>query len=78
MEIYDLGPALAQRRKALGITQEALCKELHLSRVTLSAFETGKKLSLSLRQLGHILKRLDLELEIKERSSTPTLDDLLD
>lgn len=77
MEIYDLGPAIAQRRKALGITQEALCKELHLSRVTISAFETGKKLSLSLRQLGHILKRLGLELDIKERSNTPTLDDLL-
>lgn len=77
MEISNLGPAIAQRRKALGITQEALCRELKISRVTLSAFETGKKLSLSLRQLSHIVTRLGLELEIRERSSTPTLDDLL-
>ena len=77
MDIREVGPALARHRKALGLTQEALCKDLAISRVTLSAFENGKNLSLSLRQLGRILQRLDLELNLQPRQNLPTLDDIL-
>jgi len=77
MKIDEIGPALAQRRKALGLTQEALCRELGISRVTLSAFENGKNLSLSLRQLGRILERLNLELDLQSQEHLPTLDDIL-
>lgn len=77
MDIREVGPALARRRKALGLTQEVLCKDLAISRVTLSAFENGRNLSLSLRQLGRILQRLDLELDLQPRQNLPTLDDIL-
>ena len=77
MKIDELGPAIAQRRKTLGFTQEALCRELAISRVTLSAFENGRNLSLSLRQLGRILQRLDLELDLRPRQNLPTLDEIL-
>jgi transcriptional regulator with XRE-family HTH domain len=78
MNLLDLGPGIARIRKARGIRQTDLCRQLRLSRVTLSSFENGRSLSLSLATLQRILQLLDLELELKEHSMLPTLDELLD
>jgi transcriptional regulator with XRE-family HTH domain len=78
MNLLELGPAVARVRKARGIKQTDLCRQLRLSRVTLSAFENSRTLSLSLATLQRILEMLDLELELRERSPLPTLDELLD
>jgi len=76
MNLLDLGPAVARTRKARGILQVDLCRQLRLSRVTLSAFENSRSLSMSLATLQRILNLLDLELDLKERRVLPTLDEL--
>jgi|JFJP01.1.fsa_nt_gi transcriptional regulator with XRE-family HTH domain len=76
MNLLDLGPAVARTRKARGILQADLCRQLRLSRVTLSAFENSRSLSMSLATLQRILNLLDLELDLKERRALPTLDEL--
>jgi len=76
MNLLDLGPTVARARKARGLKQADLCHQLRLSRVTLSAFENGRSLSMSLATLQRILELLDLELDLKERRALPTLDEL--
>lgn len=76
MNLLELGPAVARARKTRGIKQSDLCGKLRLSRVTLSAFENGRSLSMSLATLQRILELLDLELDLSERRALPTLDDL--
>ncbi len=76
MNLLDLGPTVARARKARGLKQADLCRQLRLSRVTLSAFENSRSLSMSLSTLQRILELLDLELELKERRALPTLDEL--
>jgi transcriptional regulator with XRE-family HTH domain len=78
LDIYEIGPRIAKRRKEMGLTQQELCDYAKISRVTLSGFENGAKTGLSLAKLGVILDRLGLEVDIKTRSSLPTLDELLD
>ena len=78
MNLLDLGPAIARARKARGMKQADLCHRLRISRVTLSAFENSRSLSMSLATLQRILELLGLELELKEQSALPTLDELMD
>lgn len=78
LEIYEIGAAIAKRRKEIGLTQQELCDYAKISRVTLSGFESGGKIGLSLAKLGIILDRLGLEVDIKNKSVLPTLDELLD
>ncbi len=78
MEVLEIGKTLAKRRKELKIPQSEMCQYLGVSRATLSGFENGKKCNLQLHRVGAMLDRLGLEIEIKEKSTLPTLDDLLE
>lgn len=78
MEIYEIGSAIAKKRKEMRINQQELCEYVKISRVTLSGFENGNKTGLSLAKLGLILDRLGLEISIKDKNPLPTLDELID
>jgi len=78
LEIYEIGSRVAKRRKEMGLTQQELCDYVKISRATLSGFENGGKIGLSLVKLGILLDRLGLEVELKDRNVLPTLDELLD
>lgn len=78
LEIYEIGSRVAKRRKEMGLTQQELCDYAKISRATLSGFENGGKIGLSLAKLGLLLDRLGLEVELKDRNALPTLDELLD
>lgn len=78
MEIYEIGGAVAKKRKEMRITQQELCEYAKISRVTLSSFENGRNSGLSLAKLGLILDRLGLEIVIKDKTPLPTLDELID
>ena len=73
----QVGVALRERRKALGLTQSQLSQQLNVRQATVSDLESGKvdvKLSTLLDALG----ALDLELALRPRSRGPerTLDEL--
>jgi len=78
LEIYEIGSAVAKKRKEMRITQQELCEYAKISRVTLSSFENGRNSGLSLAKLGLILDRLGLEIVVKDKSPLPTLDELID
>lgn len=78
MEMDELGQAVKNQRKALGLSQEAVASVNGMSRVTLSNFENGKLPELGVRKLMAVCSTLGLELVLKEATSRPTLRDLVE
>lgn len=69
---------IAQKRKALGLTQAALAKKAHVGRSTLDALENGRMGELGYTKINNILSALGLELRIQDASSRrPTLEELI-
>jgi transcriptional regulator with XRE-family HTH domain len=77
-EVSELGPKIAARRKALGLSQTELARKSRTSRATLDALENVRLGEIGFRKLTAILSALGLELELREsKLNRPTLDDLL-
>ena len=72
----SLPQAVSRRRLALGLTQEEVARRARITRKTLSSFETGPRLRVSLGTLARILAAVGLELAVREASRRPTLDEL--
>lgn len=69
---------IAQKRKALGLSQTALAKKAHVGRSTLDALENGRIGELGYTKINNILTALGLELRIQEANSRrPTLEELM-
>ncbi|UCN01321.1 helix-turn-helix domain-containing protein [Sulfurimonas sp. SWIR-19] len=65
MNLLELGTKVKELRKEKGITQEALAKQVKISRATLSKLENGNIAQVSIVTLSAILNRLGYELDIK-------------
>jgi transcriptional regulator with XRE-family HTH domain len=78
LELTSIGQQIAQRRKALKLTQAALARKAGISRATLEALENGRAGELGFAKLTKLLAALGLELKLQEAGShRPTLDELL-
>jgi transcriptional regulator with XRE-family HTH domain len=69
---------IAEKRKALGLSQAALAKKARVGRSTLDALENGRLGELGYTKIVNILTALGLELRVQEkRARRPTLEDLV-
>ncbi|MDN5070659.1 helix-turn-helix transcriptional regulator [Aliarcobacter butzleri] len=50
MDFYELGKELVTLRKSKNISQQTLAKDLHISRATISNFETGNSVDIGLKK----------------------------
>lgn len=74
--IQELGEAVSQRRKALGLKQLTLAREAGLSPESLSRFERGRLTELGSRKLLALLGVLGMDLQFTEKGQSGSLDEL--
>ncbi|MBZ5579655.1 MAG: helix-turn-helix domain-containing protein [Acidobacteriia bacterium] len=78
LDLVSLGSRIAERRKALKLSQAELTRKAGLSRATLDALENGRAGELGLLKVTRLLNALGLELALQTASSQrPTLDELM-
>jgi HTH-type transcriptional regulator / antitoxin HipB len=74
--LQELGQALAQRRRQLGLRQGAVASQAGISQESLSRFERGQAAEFGVRKLLAVLAVLGLELEFQASGSGGSLDEL--
>jgi transcriptional regulator with XRE-family HTH domain len=74
--LIDLGSEIAERRKALKLSQAALAHKAGLSRATLDALENCRARELGFLKVTRLLAALGLELKLQP--ATSTLEELLE
>jgi transcriptional regulator with XRE-family HTH domain len=74
--IQELGQALAERRKALGLKQGIVAEQSGLSQALLSRLERGRLTEFGTRKLMALLAVLGMELSFTELGMAGTLDEL--
>ncbi|MFI5367904.1 MAG: helix-turn-helix domain-containing protein [Spirochaetia bacterium] len=65
MNLYGVGVLVAQRRRAQGVTLQALATEARVGRSTLAAFEAGKLKELGYSKVARICAAVGLVLEAR-------------
>lgn len=78
MDFYELGNELAVLRKSKNISQQAISKDLNISRATISNFENGNSSDIGLKKVLQIADYLGYEIKLKEKSSFPVFEDIID
>jgi len=74
--LMELGKAVAERRRAMRMTQVDLAAQAGVSSDTLSRFELGRVSEFGSRKLLAVLSALGMELEFKQEGSAGDLDEL--
>jgi len=74
--LMELGKAVTDRRRSLGLKQGAVAAHAGISQETLSRFERGKVAEFGSRKLLAVLSVLGMELQISETVASGSLDDL--
>ncbi|WP_323652312.1 helix-turn-helix domain-containing protein [Aliarcobacter butzleri] len=77
MDFYELGKELATLRKSKNISQQTLAKDLHISRATISNFETENSVDIGLKKILQIIDYLGYEINIKEKRPFPVFEDIV-
>lgn len=78
LSLTSIAEQIAQKRRALGLSQTALAEKAHVGRSTLDALENGRMGELGYTKINTILTALGLELRIHEANSRrPTLEELM-
>ena len=77
MSLSDMGKLICKARKIRKISQGDLACHLGMSRSTISGIENGRMPEIGVRKLFSICTALGLELQIKEKTARPTLQELL-
>lgn len=78
LSLASLSEPIANKRKAMGLTQTALAQKARISRATLDALENSRIGELGFSKITNLLTALGLELRIQEATSDrPTLDELM-
>lgn len=72
-DLLWIGPAVHQRRQALGLTQAALARMAGVSRATVNGLERGSLANLSLGRLGQLLQVVGLRLQWEPARGVDTL-----
>jgi transcriptional regulator with XRE-family HTH domain len=77
-DLISIGSQIAERRKALKLSQADLSRKAGVSRATLDALENGRAGELGFSKVTKLLSALGLELTLRTASSQrPTLDELM-
>ena len=74
--LQELGEAVALRRKALGLRQQAVAGQAGITPESLSRFERGRGAEFGTRKLLAVLAVLGMELSIIPTGQAGTLDEL--
>ncbi|WP_418178982.1 helix-turn-helix domain-containing protein [Aliarcobacter lanthieri] len=77
MDFYELGKELATLRKSKNISQQAISKDLNISRATISNFESGTSSDIGLKKVLQIIDYLGYEINLKEKSPFPIFEDVV-
>ncbi|QKF59141.1 helix-turn-helix domain-containing protein [Aliarcobacter lanthieri] len=77
MDFYELGKELATLRKSKNISQQAISKDLNISRATISNFELGTSSDIGLKKVLQIIDYLGYEINLKEKSPFPVFEDVV-
>jgi transcriptional regulator with XRE-family HTH domain len=78
-DLIAIGKQIADRRKALKLTQAELSRKAGVSRATLEALENGRAGELGVTKLTKLLAALGFELRIQTATSQrPTLEELIE
>jgi transcriptional regulator with XRE-family HTH domain len=75
-DLYDLGRALREERKRLGLTQAEVAAHTGMGRATLSLLENGIVPELGVRKVLRVVELLGLELTVRPAGAPPTLEEL--
>lgn len=74
--LQEVGQALAERRKALGLKQGLVAKQSGLSQALMSRLERGQLTEFGTRKLLTLLGVLGMEMSFSEAGTAGTLDEL--
>jgi HTH-type transcriptional regulator/antitoxin HipB len=74
--LQELGQAVAQRRRALGLRQQVVAAQAGITPESLSRFERGRLVELGTRKLLAVLSILGMELDLVLARQSGMLDDL--
>lgn len=74
--LQEVGEAVAQRRKALGLRQQVVAAQAGVSPESLSRFERGRGAEFGARKLLAVLAVLGMELNLIPIGQAGTLDEL--
>jgi len=74
--VFELGEAVATRRRSLGMKQGDVAARAGISQELLSRFERGKSAEFGSRKLLAVLAVLGLEVTFAEMGASGSLDEL--
>jgi HTH-type transcriptional regulator/antitoxin HipB len=74
--IQELGQAVAERRRSLGLRQLAVAEQAGITPESLSRFERGRSAEFGARKLLAVLAVLGLELDVISAGQSGNLDEL--
>lgn len=74
--VQELGEAVAERRRSLGLKQGVVAARAGVAQESLSRFERGKLAEFGSRKLLAVLAVLGMELEFVEVAASGSLDEL--
>lgn len=74
--LQELGDAVAKRRKALGLRQQAVAEQAGITAESLSRFERGRGAEFGSRKLLAVLAVLGMEITLAPVGQAGTLDEL--
>ena len=76
-DLIELGQAVRQRRKELGLSREQLAAAAGVSRARIEALENARAVEMGFQNLMQILNAIGLDLRLTELNRRrPTLEDL--
>ena len=78
MDFKEFGNNISLLRKELNISQDILCKDIGISRATLSSFENGRGVDIGFKKVLQIADYLGYEISMKTKSQFPTFEELRD
>ena len=76
MDFNEIGLAVTEFRRGQRFSQQRIADATGLSRATINALETGRAGDVGLRKVIKIMDYLGYEIQLKEKSNFPTLEDL--
>jgi transcriptional regulator with XRE-family HTH domain len=74
--LQELGQTVAERRKALGLRQQAVAEQAGITPESLSRFERGRSAEFGSRKLLAVLAVMGMELSVIRSGQSGTLDEL--
>jgi len=76
VDFNEIGLAVTEFRRVQRFSQQRIADATGLSRATINALETGRAGDVGLRKVIKIMDYLGYEIQLKEKSNLPTLEDL--